>query len=202
MGWQVWDYRGHPLLWHSGSGDGQLAFMALYPEDSLGVVVLLNSWVLASTPPVHGAIAGCIADALLALAPPNCAGDAAALRARDVARWDSVQRVFQSSRIAGTAPSRPLAAYAGTFADSLYGPFYVRAERAGLTLQVGDAGEVAELTHWHLDTFIARWRRPFQRMYFSTLVTFGVDADGTVGGVQLRLRNAQASATRVAATAR
>ncbi len=44
FGWQVWDYRGTPLLWHSGSGDGESAYLALLPEHRLGVVVLVNSW--------------------------------------------------------------------------------------------------------------------------------------------------------------
>ena len=29
LGWQVMDYRGHPLLWHTGNGDGQIAYMAM-----------------------------------------------------------------------------------------------------------------------------------------------------------------------------
>lgn len=43
MGWQVMDHRGNPMLWHSGSGDGQLAYVAILPEKRLGVVVLLNA---------------------------------------------------------------------------------------------------------------------------------------------------------------
>jgi len=198
LGWQVWDYRGRPLLWHSGSGDGQFAYMALYPDDSLGIVVLLNSWVLTNTPPVHGMIAGCIADALLALAPPNCVGDAVTLRAGDPARWQETMRTFDAARIPNTSPSRPLSAYAGQYADSLYGPLEVRADGGGLVLRAGPSGETADLEHWHLDTFRVQWRRPLQRMYFMALATFRMDAQGRVVGIQLRMRNDEVTAARVA----
>jgi CubicO group peptidase (beta-lactamase class C family) len=199
MGWQVWDYRGRPMLWHTGSGDGQLAYMAIHPEERLGIVVLVNSWVLTSVPPVHGTMAGCIADALLALAEPSCSGDARAQREADPTRWQEAVRTFAAGRIAGTAPSRPLAAYAGTYADSLYGALHVRVERGALVLQVGDDGEVADLTHWHLDTFLAAWRRPFQRAYFSARANFRLDADGAVSTLALRLRNNEVTAGRVPA---
>ena len=44
LGWQVFDYRGNRMLWHSGTGDGQTAFLVLLPDSGLGVVVLINSW--------------------------------------------------------------------------------------------------------------------------------------------------------------
>lgn len=196
MGWQVWDYRGHPMLWHTGSGDGQLAWMSIFPEDSLGIVVLVNSWVMTSVPPAHGIIAGCIADALLALAAPDCVGNARTLRAADVPRWNDELRALEATRLPNTTMSRSIAAYAGTYTDSLYGAFHVRVEDGRLVLQLGDHGETADLTHWQLDTFLMRWRRPFQRMYFTSRLTFVVDADGTVGSLRTRLRNDEVSAGR------
>ena len=195
MGWQVWDYRGHPMLWHTGAGDGQRAWMAIYPEERLGVVVLFNSWVLTSAPPLHGIIAGCIADALLALAPPDCEGNARTLRAADSARYTGVLRAMESTRLAGTAPSRPLAAYAGTYADSLYGDLHVRLEGGRLTLQAG-SGAIADLSHWHLDTFTARWRDPFQGFSFPTRVAFALDELGEPTSIRLRLRNDEVTAGR------
>jgi CubicO group peptidase (beta-lactamase class C family) len=202
MGWQVWDSRGRPSLWHTGSGDGQLAYMVIYPEDSLGVVVLLNSWVLTSVPPVHGAIAGCISEALLGSGPPNCEGDAKNMRATDLARRAEAERAFAARRIAGTTPSRPLAAYVGEYTDSLNGPISVRMEGGKLVMQMGPQGEIADLSHWHLDTFIAEWRNAFQRMYFSAAVTFRLNADGFVDELTARLRNDNVRATRVPPPAR
>jgi CubicO group peptidase (beta-lactamase class C family) len=201
MGWQVWDNRGRPTLWHSGTGDGQMAFMALYPEDSLGVVVLINSWVSTSVPPVHGIIAGCITDALLGLSEPNCIANARTLRATDSARTADAERAFAARRIVSARPSRPLAAYAGVYADSVFGRFTVRLENGSLVMQVAERGEVADLTHWHLDTWLAEWRRPFQRAYFTARVTFAIDGDGAVSGLRARLRNDEVSAARVSESA-
>jgi hypothetical protein len=86
--------------------------------------------------------------------------------------------------------------------DSVYGRFTVRVENGSLVMQPGERGEVADLTHWHLDTWLAEWRRPFQRAYFTTRVTFVVDGDGAVAGLRARLRNDDVSALRVNETAR
>src|SRR6185369_8600967 len=59
LGWQVWDYRGEPLIWHSGNAVGIPSYMALLPKQKLGVVVMINSWV---APLLHAAIANRIID--------------------------------------------------------------------------------------------------------------------------------------------
>ena len=53
LGWNVMDYRGHKLLWHSGNADGMPSYMALLPERRIGVVIMLNSWI---APFLHGDI--------------------------------------------------------------------------------------------------------------------------------------------------
>ena len=199
MGWQVWDFRGRPMLWHTGSGNGQLAYMAIYPRDSLGVVVLINSWVTIGVPPVHGGIAGCIAEALLAVGQPNCVGEARTRRAADQARFDASSRTILAQRIPNAPPTRPLAAYAGTYADSVLGDFQVRIDRDNLTLRVGDRGDLADLTPWHFDTFTIEWRDPFLRQYNTSRLQFVVGPDGAVSAIRGRFRTAEVNALRVAA---
>ena len=72
MGWQVMDYRGHPMRWHSGNGNGQIAYMTLLPRDRLGVVVVVNTW---SAPLIHAAIANRIIDTYLGYPPRDWAGE-------------------------------------------------------------------------------------------------------------------------------
>lgn len=43
LGWRVYDYGGHRLLFHGGAVQGYRASMALLPERDLGLVVLWNS---------------------------------------------------------------------------------------------------------------------------------------------------------------
>jgi CubicO group peptidase (beta-lactamase class C family) len=73
LGWQIMDYRGHPILWHTGNGNGQIAYMVLLPRDRLGVVVLVNTW---SAPLVHGALINRIVDTYLGYEPRDWAAEA------------------------------------------------------------------------------------------------------------------------------
>ena len=62
----------------------------------------------------------------------------------------------------GTTPSRPLADYAGTYPSDLYGTATVTLENGGLVLRLlPNPDLVADLTHWHLDTFHLKWRNEF-----------------------------------------
>lgn len=192
MGWQVWDYRGRPLLWHSGSGNGQIAYMALLPNERFGVVVLVNSW---RAPIIHGAIANRIIDAYLGFPPRDYSGE---LLSRDSAarrQAGDPHAELEKSRVKGTRPSRPLAEYAGVFVDSLYGPFTIKLEGDSLVLQMG-RGEIADVSHWHYDTFHVAWRTPLFGQDFMTLAAFGLDAIGKPVSFRMRLNRDWVSAER------
>lgn len=168
------DYRGHPMLWHTGSGNGQLAFAALLPKDGLGVVVLVNTW---AAPFVHGALVSYLLDVYLGYPPRDWSAEALA-RVPAILEQERKQRE-ETLRGAGpgVAAARPLAAYAGTYEDCPYGPIQVRAEEAGLELQMG-GGQTADLLPAGGDTFVVRWRDPFYRETRLARVTFEIgDAD-------------------------
>lgn len=176
MGWNVWDFRGRPMLWHGGNADGMPSYLAILPKERLGVVVLINTW---KAPNLHGALAARILDGYLGLPTRDHAGQAlAALRAqeeREAAYW----RARDSSRVRGTRPTLPLAAYAGTYVDSLYGETRIAVDGDHLTLQMG-GGPVADLAHWHYDTFDVRWRDPVFASAYPALVSFVLGAGGRV----------------------
>jgi CubicO group peptidase (beta-lactamase class C family) len=194
MGWQVMDYRGHPLLWHTGNGDGQIAFLALLPREKLGVVVLVNTW---AAPFVHGALVSYILDTYLGLEPRDYSAEALArvpaMRAADSA----AEHRLMEGVVPGSRPPRPLSAYAGTYVDSLYGELAVRVERGGLVLRMGGRQE-ADLLHIDHDTFMVHWRDELFREAFSTRLEFGAGSRGCVLGLQMRLNRDQVSATRPA----
>ena len=58
-----------------------------------------------------------------------------------------------------TRPSLPLAQYAGTYADSLYGDVVVKEQDGKLTLTFGPIWR-GELEHWHFDTFRTKFDTP------------------------------------------
>lgn len=197
MGWQVMDYRGNPMLWHSGSGGGQLAYMAILPDKRLGVVVLLNAWPAAGTP-VHGMIASRILDVFLGAQPDDPGDDGLTGREAAERQVREARERFEAGRIRGTRPSHRLEAYVDTYVDSLRGPIIVRLAGGRLTLQMG-GGERAELENWHYDTFVARWHTPLYRSVFATRVVFSQDADGGVNGLAFSLGRDSVTARREAA---
>jgi CubicO group peptidase (beta-lactamase class C family) len=184
LGWNVMDYRGHPMLWHSGGADGMPTYMAILPEKEIGVAVMINTW---AAPGLHGALAGRILDTLLDETPKDSAGEAlTALRKRPPTP--------EPSRTKDTKPSRELEAYAGVYEDPLYGAMTVRHEKGALSLQFA-RGDIADLEHWHYDTFRAKWR---DRAYESldTLVQFSLDATGKPVRVQYRMNRDTVDAVR------
>jgi CubicO group peptidase (beta-lactamase class C family) len=158
FGWQVFDYRGHLMLWHSGSGDGQVAYCAIFPDDGIAVAVLFNSWKV---------------DALLNVAVVSRAADALlGLPARDyVAEWltqdrtrrssgDSAARALAATREATAAARPPLTRYLGRYVDQMALTWNVFAD--GDTLRVRyERGYVGTLIPWRGDTtFRVRWANP------------------------------------------
>jgi CubicO group peptidase (beta-lactamase class C family) len=178
MGWQMLDYRGHRAAWHSGNGDGQIAWMAIYPDDRLGIAVLVNTW---SAPNVHMALVNRIADTYLGYPARDWAAEL-------VGRPPTVQRVatLDSARAARdqamaamrsvSAPRLPVAAFAGRYDNPVFGPIWIRSEGSGLTLQMGE-GRVADLQYHGSDAFWVAWRDPFFREYYGTHLVFALSGD-------------------------
>ncbi len=188
MGWQVMDYRGHAMLWHTGSGNGQLAFMALLPKERLGVVVLVNTW---AAPFVHGALVNYLLDVYLGYKPRDWSAEGLA---RVPAMLEQGRKEWQE-RTAGADSklSRSPASYTGTYESCLFGPIHVRQEAEGLTLQMGE-GEKADLKHHHDDTFILLWRDPLYREERSTLIAFEL-GDGAARKLSMKVGRDQIEAT-------
>jgi len=176
MGWQVMDFRGHKMLWHSGGADGMPVYMCILPDDEIGAVVMTNSWEAGV---LHGAIAARILDTLLGNPLTDTAGEVI-----EAQRRASVPEP-EPARIAGTKPSRPLDAYAGTYVDPLYGDMVVTHDGDKLTLQFG-GGEKADLEQWQYDIFRVHWH---DRAYSwaDTFATFALDATATPRRLDLRV---------------
>jgi CubicO group peptidase (beta-lactamase class C family) len=190
MGLQVMDYRGHPLLWHTGGGDGQMAYMALLPRDRLGVVVLVNTW---SVPFIHGALVNRILDTYLGYEPRDWAGETLARIPAQRAAADSAARAMTAMRSA-SPPPLPLASYAGRYDNPLYGPIWIRLESTGLTLQVGE-GQVADLEYHGGNGFYTRWRDPLYAESYGTHIDYAT-AGSSVTGLSTRINRDEIVAGR------
>jgi CubicO group peptidase (beta-lactamase class C family) len=195
LGWNVMDYRGHPILWHSGNGPGQPVLMTIFPEDHLAILVMLNTWAAGGF--LHGLLTNKIADTYLGFPPRDWSGEnlpnKAAIRGVAAERLASLQK----SRDPKAPASHELPAYAGVYLDSLYGELTVRVADGHLTLQMGGAkGQIADLTQMNHDTFLAMWREPVFREDYPGLLTFSADTEGAITVLTLHLNRDHIVATR------
>jgi hypothetical protein len=176
LGWQIMDYRGHRVLWHTGNGDGQIAYMALFPNDRLGIVVLVNTW---SAPSVHQALVNRIADVYLGFEPRDWAAEAFARIPTGVNAREENERAMLAMRSAAP-PRLPLAAFAGRYDHPVFGPVWIRLAGKALTLQMGE-GRIADLEYHGNDAFYVVWRDPFFREFYSgEHVSFATRDDSVV----------------------
>ncbi|MGJ7901300.1 serine hydrolase [Lysobacter sp. 1R34A] len=175
-GWQLTDYRGRKLVWHTGGWPGMVSRVTLVPEQKLGVVVLTN----AELGGAFQAVTMRALDAYLG-APKtdwNAAYAAALAKSRSKADDDWNQHV--AARAANSKPSLPLQAYAGTYRDPWYGDVFVEAAGDGRwRLRFGRSKDlVGELSHWQHDTFIVRWDQRW--LNADAFVNFALTPDGKV----------------------
>jgi CubicO group peptidase (beta-lactamase class C family) len=195
LGWNIMDYRGHQMIWHSGNGDGQPALMTIFPDDHLGIVVMVNTWVAGT---LHGLLTNRIADTYLGFPPRDWSGEALPRKAQ--IRGDYAQGLvaLQPPRNPKAPPSHELAAYTGTYIDSLYGHQSVRLADGHLTLQMGGPkGQVGDLNQWNGDTFVTMWRDPLFREVYPSLVTFSADSRGAIAQVTLHINRDHIVSSRV-----
>jgi len=175
FGWVVIDYRGQPLVAHSGIIDGFTTQLTMAPRAKLGVVVVCN---LHATR-FNLAVSDKILDQLLGL--PQRDWDArlsAVLRRQDEARREKA-RAELARRRTDTKPSQPTSAYAGLYENPAYGRLEV-AERGG-ALELRWHALRGPLEHYELDTFALSADDP----RFSTRVRFRLSPEGTVAALRL-----------------
>jgi CubicO group peptidase (beta-lactamase class C family) len=190
LGWNVMDYRGRKLIWHSGNADGMPSYMALLPEERIGVIVMVNSWVASS---MRSDLASRILDHYLGLPARDYAAES--LRSAREAEARAAAERSSAAPAPATLPPLDLAAYGGEYRSDLYGPIFVRKGASGLILKLG-AGDEADLQPLSRDTFTVRWRNRAIGEFADTRVTFGLDDDGKVVRLAMRLRRDTIEAVR------
>ncbi len=80
----------------------------------------------------------------------------------------------------GTKPTLPLAAYAGTYKDELYGTTVIKLKDG--KLWEDDPFTSATMEHWNYDTFEMKYTK---RWLGTQLVTFVLGTDGKVSGLDV-----------------
>jgi CubicO group peptidase (beta-lactamase class C family) len=193
MGWQIMDYRGEPLLWHSGNADGMPSYMALLPKQKLGIAVMMNTWAAGY---LHTALANKILDTYLSVPDRDWSGEQLA-RIKQALQEEQADRAkVEARRKAAASPVRPLAEYGGTYEAPLWGEIQVRLHGNQLNLQLAK-GATGVLAPWDKDAFLIIWEDPENReLFYDTEVEFVSDANGRVDRIKMKLNRDDIEADR------
>jgi hypothetical protein len=179
LGWFLEDYRGRLVVHHGGNIDGFTALVGMLPEEKFGVVILTNM----NGTGMPRALLNKLFDLHLKAPARDWSADMRRRTEASMARARAAQQRAEAQRVPNTKPSLPPDAYAGTYVDSLYGEVVVRERNGKLSLQFGP-NWAGDLTHWHFDTFRARFDTP---VLGAIPVTFRLNAAGQVDEVQLEM---------------
>jgi len=177
MGWMVQDYRGKLMWQHGGNTDGMTTAMGLLPDQKFGVVVLSNQ----HGSPLPDLLMRYLFDRELGAPVRDLSAETLARLTTQRRRADSVQRAQAALRTAGAQPPLALAAYEGTYADSLYGEAKVSVKNGLLVLERG--AFTAPLEYWNGGHF--RWGKLPSGAIPELMVKFDVSADGKVNTLAL-----------------
>lgn len=193
LGWFLQDYRGKLMVHHGGNIDGFSALVAMMPEERTGIVLLTNM----NGTPLPMLLAMKIFDQQLNAPARDWSGDAFKRAEGQRARAAQAQQRAVAARVPNTKPSLPLSAYAGTYADSLYGELSIREEAGKLQLAFGPTWN-GTLEHWHFDSFRVKFDTP---VLPAVPVTFRLNAAGKVDAVDLDMAGLATFRRRPDATA-
>jgi CubicO group peptidase (beta-lactamase class C family) len=147
LGWFTESYRGHYRVQHGGNIDGFSALVSLFPNDRVGIVVLVNK----NASPLHGLVTLTVADRVLGLEHKDWIGEAAARRDRAQVFIEQGEENKDLFRVKGTKPSRKPAEFAGEYEQPGYGVVEVREEKGKLSMVYNNM--TMPLEHWHYDVF-------------------------------------------------
>ncbi|MEO8043076.1 MAG: serine hydrolase [Acidobacteriota bacterium] len=174
MGWFLYDYYGRKIMNHSGGLDGMLSYTVLIPEENVGFVVLTNS-----ESPGFGIMMNKIRDVFVNAPKRDWNADAVEQAKTGKENAEKERQKVDAARAQNTKPSLPVANYAGTYSDKLYGDVIVSEENGRLVMRFGPSPNlVADLEHWHYDTFQIKWRPSVSYNFPRGFVTFTIDKTG------------------------
>jgi CubicO group peptidase (beta-lactamase class C family) len=177
MGWRLHDYHGRYVVQHTGTVNYTRTQVGMIPAEGIGVVVMTN----LTGSDLHTALMYYVFDTLLGRPARDWSAEYLAQAEAPTTAAERQARE-ESSRVPGTRPSLELAGYAGTYSDNLYGEVRLTLEEGGLVLRYSP-DYVADLEHWHHDTFRARWR---SAGFGTAFVSFSLDRAGQPRALDLQ----------------
>ncbi len=174
LGWFLNDYHGRKVVSHGGGLDGMISQTAMMPEENLGLVVLTNSET-----PVNQIMQYKIFDTFVNAPKRDWSAEYLQRSKTSKANAEKERAKIEASRVKNTKPSLNLSGYAGTYSGALYGDVEIKEENGKLVMRmIPSPNFVADLEHWHYDTFQIKWRPSVAYNFPKGFVTFTIDKTG------------------------
>lgn len=181
QGWNLSDYLGNRMVWHTGGWPGQVSRVTLLPGKHFGVVVLTS----AESGAAFNAITYEALDMLLGNTGHDWLKGYAEAVAKVQGNADDSWKKHLVARDANSRPSLPLARYVGTYRDPWYGDVVIRQGAKGLELQFSKTAQLlGDVSHWQHDTFIVRWRD--RSLNADAFLSFALDPDGKIRELRMQ----------------
>lgn len=179
LGWFTDIYRGHQRVHHGGAIDGFSALVLLFPEEKIGMAILVNM----NGSPLPGLLARHLSDRLLALPPKEWSAERLARRDAMRAVEKEAEKKKATFKKSGTAPAHPLDEYVGEYEDPGYGVLAIA--RTGKTLAMTYNGITTPLEHWHYETWngLKIEGEKADNTFEDFRIQFRTDFDGEVSAV-------------------
>lgn len=179
-GWNLSDYRGEKLVWHTGGWPGMVSRLTLVPGKKVGVIVLTSQEIGAA----FNAVTLRALDAMLDAPKTDWVAAYAAAVAKTQGKADEDWKKHQAARDASSKPSLPLAQYAGTYRDPWYGDVLISQHGKGLQIQFSKTAQLlGDLEHWQHDVFLVKWRD--RSLNADAFLSFALTPDGTIREVRM-----------------
>jgi CubicO group peptidase (beta-lactamase class C family) len=180
LGWSVGDYRGHPVIQHTGAVLGALSALYLIPDKRIGIAVSINSEDTGA----RRAVLFHLLDQYLGLSQADWIGIIQTTLKQMIDRALEALRNLPPDLVPNDHSSLPMADYAGIYRDPWYGTVTVTDRGRGRLWITFDRtpGMEGELEHVADDTFRTRFT---DRGIEDAYMTFTI-ADGRVARAAMR----------------
>ncbi|MCH8556825.1 MAG: serine hydrolase [Balneolia bacterium] len=171
LGWTISSWEGRTIYRHGGATDGMNTNLILIPEENVGIFITTNTFNSFMS-----ALGRHLKDFYTDVPERDWHNTYLNSFNNRLAAVLQLRQEIHDARVSGTSPSHSLFAYTGEYHDPLYDNVEVKQGDNGLELHFwNDETQIADLEHWHYDTFRAVWRNPAQREKF---VWFQMGEDG------------------------
>ena len=183
FGWFLRSYRGHYQVEHGGNIDGFSANVALYPTDSLGIIVLANQNGSA----IPGLVRNLVADRMLELEPAGWLEEIA--EQMDQMREASEEIQEQQEEKEGVPMAHKLEDFVGEFMHPAYGSLEVIQSGDSLFIQVDDSRFHLKHKTYHAFSLesVEQVDEETARQLSFMVLNFQTDASGKVHELELPL---------------